>query len=212
MRQREKLSSFMSLPHALKRFFPLKTMVRFKVTVNEPATFALGWPQQSFRNNKLPGAYSSVRIISETILIMTGGSGERTRVYIAAGRRRAWDDAPSACPPRVPLAARYSCNLPGAVLNLHERKPLMSLQVPLEIEQLARLVAIKTGKTPSDIIKEAVEARAEAAGIPATSRRRSPEEIEQRLKEIAERVAALPVLDDRGPDEIIGYNETGVPE
>lgn len=88
----------------------------------------------------------------------------------------------------------------------------MSLQVPLEIEQLARLVAIKTGKTPSDIIKEAVEARAEAAGIPATSRRRSPEEIEQRLKEIAERVAALPVLDDRGPDEIIGYNETGVPE
>jgi hypothetical protein len=59
MRQREKLNGFMSLPHALKRFFPSKTMVRFKVTVNEPATFAPGWPQQSFRNNKLPGGYSS---------------------------------------------------------------------------------------------------------------------------------------------------------
>ncbi len=88
----------------------------------------------------------------------------------------------------------------------------MSLQVPLEIEQLARLVAIKTGKTPGDILKEAVEARAEAAGIGVTRRRRSPEEIEKRLKEIAERVAALPILDGRSPDDIIGYNETGVPE
>jgi hypothetical protein len=59
MRQREKLNSFMSLPHALKRFFPFKTMVRFKVPVNEPATTAANWPQQSFRNNKLPGGYSS---------------------------------------------------------------------------------------------------------------------------------------------------------
>jgi antitoxin VapB len=88
----------------------------------------------------------------------------------------------------------------------------MTLQVPLEIEQLTRLVAIKTGKAPSDILKEAVEARAEAAGILAKPCRRTPEEIEQRLKEIAERVAALPILDDRSPDDIIGYNEAGVPE
>ena len=87
----------------------------------------------------------------------------------------------------------------------------MTLQIPLEVEQLARLVAIKTGKTPGDILKEAVEARAEAAGIAARPRS-SPEEIEARIKEIAERVAALPILDDRSPDEIIGYNEIGVPE
>jgi antitoxin VapB len=32
------------------------------------------------------------------------------------------------------------------------------------------------------------------------------------IKEIQRRVAALPVLDPRTPDEIIGYNEYGVPE
>jgi len=57
-----------------------------------------------------------------------------------------------------------------------------------------------------------VEACAEAAGIPAKPRRRTPEEIERRLKVIAERVAALPVLDDRSPGEIIGYKEDAVPE
>lgn len=33
-----------------------------------------------------------------------------------------------------------------------------------------------------------------------------------RIRQIQERVAALPVLDPRTPDEIIGYNEFGVPE
>jgi antitoxin VapB len=31
------------------------------------------------------------------------------------------------------------------------------------------------------------------------------------LRCIQERVAALPVLDDRTPDEIIGYDENGLP-
>jgi antitoxin VapB len=34
----------------------------------------------------------------------------------------------------------------------------------------------------------------------------------ERVREIQRRVAALPVLDPRTPDEIIGYNEFGVPE
>jgi hypothetical protein len=54
MRQRVELNSFMSLPHALKRFFPFKIMVRFKVTVNEPATTGANWPQQTFRNYRFP--------------------------------------------------------------------------------------------------------------------------------------------------------------
>jgi antitoxin VapB len=32
------------------------------------------------------------------------------------------------------------------------------------------------------------------------------------IKEIQKRVAALPILDPRTPDEIIGYNAYGVPE
>lgn len=31
------------------------------------------------------------------------------------------------------------------------------------------------------------------------------------IQEILDRVAALPVLDDRTPEEIIGYDENGVP-
>jgi hypothetical protein len=54
-------------------------------------------------------------------------------------------------------------------------------------------------------------ARAEAAGI-QPKRRRSPEEIEKRINEIIARVSALPILDHRTDDEILGYNEIGVPE
>jgi antitoxin VapB len=85
----------------------------------------------------------------------------------------------------------------------------MTLQIPLEVEQLARLVAIKTGKTPDAVLKEAVEARAEAAGIAAARPRKFDE---AKVMAIIERVSALPVLDDRTDDEIIGYNEDGVPE
>lgn len=85
----------------------------------------------------------------------------------------------------------------------------MPLQVPLEIEQLTRLVALKTSKTPDDILKEAIEARAEAAGIAVPPRRKFDE---AKVMAIIEHVSALPILDERSPDEIIGYNETGVPE
>jgi antitoxin VapB len=101
--------------------------------------------------------------------------------------------------------------LRGGVLNLHERKFSMALHIPQEVERLARLVASKTGKTPGDVLKEAIEARAEAAGI-APRPRRTPEEIEERINAIIKRVSALPILDHRSDDEIIGYNEFGVPE
>ena len=88
----------------------------------------------------------------------------------------------------------------------------MTLHIPLEVEQLARLVAIKTGKSLDDIVKEAIEARALASGVAVAPRRRTAEEIEQRVKEIVERVAALPILDHRTEDEILGYNDHGIPE
>lgn len=83
----------------------------------------------------------------------------------------------------------------------------MTLHIPNEVEQLARLVAIKTGKTPDDIIKEAVEARAAAEGV-AVGRRRPFDEA--KVMAIIERVSKLPVLDTRTDDEILGYNEHGV--
>jgi antitoxin VapB len=87
----------------------------------------------------------------------------------------------------------------------------MTLHIPAEAEQLARLAALRTGKTPEQIVREAIEARAIEAGVDIAPRRRTPEEIERRINEIAARSAALPLLDTRGEDEILGYNETGLP-
>ena len=86
----------------------------------------------------------------------------------------------------------------------------MTMTITAEIEQLARLVAIKTGKTPDDILKEAVEARARAAGIATSPTRRNFDDA--RVKAIIASVAALPLLDGRTADEIIGYDEFGVPQ
>jgi hypothetical protein len=77
----------------------------------------------------------------------------------------------------------------------------MTMTIPTEVEQLARLVAVKTGKTPDDILKEAVEARARAAGVAPPTKQRAFDEV--RVKAIIARVSALPLLDDRSADDII---------
>lgn len=88
----------------------------------------------------------------------------------------------------------------------------MTLHIPLDVEQLARLTAIKTGKTLETIVKEAIEARAQAAGVAPAKPKRTPDEIKARIDAIIARVSALPVPDTRSDDEILGYNEYGVPE
>ena len=86
----------------------------------------------------------------------------------------------------------------------------MTLHIPNEVEQLARLVARKTGKTPDDIIKEAIEARSLAAGVAVSNPRRKFDDA--KVRAIITRVSALPVLDDRSADDVIGYDEFGVPK
>lgn len=86
----------------------------------------------------------------------------------------------------------------------------MSIELAGEVEQLARLLALKTGKTPDAIIREAIEEHARASGI-ALAMPRKPFN-EPALRAAIARISALPILDDRTPDEIIGYNEYGVPE
>ena len=94
------------------------------------------------------------------------------------------------------------------------------LTVSNEAEELARRLAVKIGKTPEDVITDAVRARARMLGLtdesptdknamPLKSRRKPSFE---RMMEISGRFAHHPVLDDRTPDEIIGYDEFGVPQ
>lgn len=85
----------------------------------------------------------------------------------------------------------------------------MAIELPSEVEQLARLVAVKTGQSPDAIIREAIADRARAAGIAAAGPRRPFDEA--RARAIIARVSALPVLDNRSADEIIGYDEFGTP-
>jgi antitoxin VapB len=86
------------------------------------------------------------------------------------------------------------------------------ISVAPETEQLARLVAEHSGTTPERVLKEAVEARARQIGImPTGNHRLSGRPSVDRMMAISERFAAYPVLDSRSPDEIIGYDEFGVP-
>ncbi len=69
-----------------------------------------------------------------------------------------------------------------------------------EVDRLARLLAKRTGKSMTAVIREALESAVERE-------EREREERLQKLLEISRRAAALPVLDDRPEEEILGYDE-----
>ncbi len=75
-----------------------------------------------------------------------------------------------------------------------------------ETERLARLIAEQTGEPVSAAIERALRERLDR--LPPKNS--GPVSME-RLLEIADRVAALPVLDNRSEDEILGYDENGLP-
>jgi len=75
-----------------------------------------------------------------------------------------------------------------------------------ETERLARLVAKQTGESLTDAIEQALKERLERL-----HRRQRAAVLVEQMHEMARRVKALPVLDERSPDEILGYDETGLP-
>lgn len=73
-------------------------------------------------------------------------------------------------------------------------------------DRLVRELAETTGESITTAVNVAVRERLE--------RIRGMAPIEVRVQEIlriADACAALPVLDDRSPDEILGYDEDGLP-
>ena len=75
-----------------------------------------------------------------------------------------------------------------------------------ETNRLARDVAALTGETLTDVIRIALKERLERE----TLLREKPSDFAERLHAIAVHCAALPDLDPRTPDEIVGYDETGL--
>jgi antitoxin VapB len=81
----------------------------------------------------------------------------------------------------------------------------LSIKHP-EADRLARELAATTGETLTDAIINALRERLRRE----RGRTRGPR-LREELRAIRERCAALPVLDPRDPDAILGYDEHGVP-
>ena len=79
-----------------------------------------------------------------------------------------------------------------------------------ETERLARELARRRGQGITEVLTDVL--RREVERERRKPRRQSYEEFKRGIDEIVERVKRLPVLDDRSPDEIIGYNEHGLPD
>jgi antitoxin VapB len=75
-----------------------------------------------------------------------------------------------------------------------------------EADRLAREVAARTGETLTTAIVVALRER--LARLRGRPRRRR---LRDELREIARRCAELPTLDDRSTDDILGYDERGLP-
>lgn len=75
-----------------------------------------------------------------------------------------------------------------------------------ETDSLVRQLAELTGENITDAVKKAVTDRLEQ------ERRRRGKKIDlKRLRRIQAEAAKLPVVDGRSPDELLGYDEWGLP-
>lgn len=74
------------------------------------------------------------------------------------------------------------------------------------VDRLARELAEATGETVTEAIRVALEER-----LRRTRGRAAPGSLREQLAAIRRRCSRLPVLDSRPADEILGYDEHGVP-
>jgi antitoxin VapB len=75
-----------------------------------------------------------------------------------------------------------------------------------ETERLAEALARETGETKTEAVTRALRDR-----LTRLRRERGRRRLADELEEIARHCAALPVLDARSPDEILGYDQNGLP-
>lgn len=77
-----------------------------------------------------------------------------------------------------------------------------------EVHELARRVAAVTGESLTDAVRTSLQERLKRVQVvdEAEKQRRIAA-----MEESARRFRALPVIDPRTPDEILGYDENGLP-
>ena len=81
----------------------------------------------------------------------------------------------------------------------------LSIKNP-ETEKLAREISKETGESLTDAITNALRDR-----LQRIRGRRHAKNLIQEVDDILRRVDALPVLDDRSEEEILGYDSQGLP-
>lgn len=81
----------------------------------------------------------------------------------------------------------------------------LSIKNP-EVDRLARELARRTGESMTEAILKALRER-----LQTVTGRQHPIKLADQLDEIARRCASLPVLDDRNDNEILGFDERGIP-
>jgi antitoxin VapB len=74
-----------------------------------------------------------------------------------------------------------------------------------ETDRLARALAAATGESLTEAIRRALQDRLERES------QRSRRGIGVEVRRVQERLASLPVLDPRQAEEIVGYDDHGVP-
>jgi antitoxin VapB len=77
-----------------------------------------------------------------------------------------------------------------------------------EVHQLAAELARRTRTSLTEAVKDSLrESLARHSSTRNDSRR-----VVETVMRIAHRIASRPVIDNRTPEEIVGYNDSGVPE
>jgi len=83
-----------------------------------------------------------------------------------------------------------------------------------ETEEVVRQLAKRTGRSITETVKQAAAAELQRMDADHEARvaKMTPEQLAKlrRIEAICKEAAALPVVDNRTPDEIIGYDENGI--
>jgi antitoxin VapB len=80
----------------------------------------------------------------------------------------------------------------------------LTITLPPETEELARMVAARSGKTLEDVLKQGVEMEARIAGVAVAESAvpGRPARVDS-AREIAKRIASRPLVDPRTPRAIL---------
>ena len=74
-----------------------------------------------------------------------------------------------------------------------------------ETERLAAALAAETGETKTEAVRKALEER-----LVRARRARGKRGLLDEISEIADHCSALPLIDERTPEQILGYDDIGM--